>query len=97
MRNDAPLAAPPFDPPGLLVEAGEGVKGAAGLEGADALEVLALEPDADLGVRGGPLLPCLLLRSRFLLAHTNPASSGIGAATRIPFSAPSTPANARAM
>lgn len=48
MRNNPPLPAPSLLPPRLPLQALEGVERAADLEGADALEVLALEIQAYL-------------------------------------------------
>lgn len=53
MRNDASLAPASLRPSGLLRQPEEGVKCPARLEGADALEVLALEPEADCWAGGG--------------------------------------------
>lgn len=57
MRDDALLAAAALGPAGLLLQALDGVKGAAGLEGADLLEVLALEPEAENGAGRGAADP----------------------------------------
>lgn len=55
MRNNAPLGAAAGQPPGLALQPLDGVERAAGLEGADLLEVLALEPQPELrpGLAGG--------------------------------------------
>lgn len=61
MRDNAPLPPAALHPPGLPLQPLQGVKGAPGLEGADALQVLAFEPEPDLRVGGFPLFPFLLL------------------------------------
>lgn len=55
MCNNTSLLAPSFEPPGSLLELLNGVKGTAGLEGANALEVLALEPQPHDGLGRGPV------------------------------------------
>lgn len=53
MRDDAAFAPAALNPARLLRQSEEGVEGAAGFEGADALEVFALEPEAEDWFCGG--------------------------------------------
>lgn len=51
MRNNTPLRTSPRKPPRLQLQALDSVERAAGLERADLLEVLALEPEPKLRLR----------------------------------------------
>lgn len=57
MRNNALLPPAPFQPCGLTLKPLERMKRTTDLEGADALQVLALEPQPDDRRRGLPAFP----------------------------------------